>query len=112
MRSDIIPGALFPDYALPDQDGKIRKLSDIQGIDPLVLILARGHYCPKDAQQHFDLAAAQSKFNVSYVGLATISTDTVVVSREFRASVGATWPFLSDPRLLVRRTPHARGDLV
>ena len=41
MRSDIKPGGIFPDYALPDHTNVVRKLSEIQGDDPLVLTLAR-----------------------------------------------------------------------
>ena len=57
MRSDIKPGGTFPDYALPDHTNTVRKLSDIQGDDPLILTLARGGYCPKEHQQHLELAA-------------------------------------------------------
>ena len=52
MRSDITPGSTFPDYALPDHTDTVRKLSELQGDDPLILTLARGHYCPKEHQQH------------------------------------------------------------
>ena len=31
MRSDIIPGGIFPDYALPDHTGTVRTLSELQG---------------------------------------------------------------------------------
>jgi hypothetical protein len=48
MRSDIIPGARFPDYELPDQAGRSQRVSAVQGNDPLVLLLARGGYCPKE----------------------------------------------------------------
>ena len=48
MRSDIVPGAVFPDYELPDHTTKRRKLSELQGQDPMVLVLGRGGYCPKD----------------------------------------------------------------
>lgn len=48
MRSDIVPGGVFPDYELPDQTNIMRKLSELQGDDPLILTLARGHYCPKE----------------------------------------------------------------
>ena len=57
MRSDIVPGGVFPDYELPDHTGDLRKLSALQGDDPLILTLARGHYCPKEHQQHLELAA-------------------------------------------------------
>src|SRR6185295_3750267 len=61
MRSDIVPGGAFPDYQLPDHTGNLRKLSELQGDDPLILTLARGHYCPKEHQQHLELAAFYPK---------------------------------------------------
>jgi peroxiredoxin len=48
MRPDIVPGGVFPDYELPDHTSTLRKLSELQGDDPLILTLARGHYCPKE----------------------------------------------------------------
>ena len=39
MRPDIVPGALFPDYELSDHRGTHRRLSELQGGDPLVLVL-------------------------------------------------------------------------
>jgi peroxiredoxin len=44
MRSDIAPGGVFPDYELPDHEKVTRTLSELQGDDPLVLMLSRGHY--------------------------------------------------------------------
>jgi hypothetical protein len=48
MRSDIVPGALLPDYELTDHTAKRRKLSELQGQHPMVLVLSRGGHCPKD----------------------------------------------------------------
>ena len=44
MRSDIVPGAVFPDYSLLDHTDTLRSLSELQGEDPLVLTLSRGHF--------------------------------------------------------------------
>jgi peroxiredoxin len=44
MRADMQPGATFPDYELPDQTGRKRKLSDIQLVNPLIVHLSRGHF--------------------------------------------------------------------
>ena len=71
MRSDIVPGGMFPDYELPDQTSTLRKLSELQGDDPLILTLARGHYCPKEHQQHLELAAFYPKIAVAYTQIAT-----------------------------------------
>jgi len=96
MRADIAPGGTFPDYELTDHTKTRRRLSELQGDDPLILVLARGHYCPKDHQQHLELAAAYSKIAVAYTQIVTISTDNILETCEFRASVGAQWTFLSD----------------
>src|ERR671932_241264 len=103
MRADSVPGARFPDYELIDQDKQRRRLSQIQGHDPMIVPLSRGHYCPKDHQQHLELAANYPKIAVAYTKVATIATDPHHTLQEFRASVGAQWPFLSDPERVVQR---------
>jgi peroxiredoxin len=75
MRHDLVPGAVFPDFHLPDHAGTTRRLSELQGDDPLVLTLSRGHYCPKEHQQHLDLAAFYPRIAVAYTQIVTISTD-------------------------------------
>ena len=96
MRDDMAPGGTFPDYELTDHTKTQRKRSELQGSDPMILVLSRGHYCPKDHQQHLELAAAYPKIAVAYTKVVTISTDNIAESREFRASLGAQWTFLSD----------------
>src|SRR5437764_2360239 len=103
MRPDIVPGGAFPDFALPDHLGTVHTLSDLQGRDPLILTLARGNYCPKEHQQHLELAAHYPKVAVGYTQIATIATDDHHTLQEFRASVGAQWTFLSDPGRTVQQ---------
>ena len=103
MRSDIVAGGTFPDYRLPNHTGTPRSLSELQGPDPMLLMLSRGHYCPKEHQQHLELAANYPKIAVSYTAVATIATDEHHTLQEFRASVGAQWPFLSDPGRIVQK---------
>jgi peroxiredoxin len=97
MRSDIVPGAVFPDYALSDHRGVHRKLSELQQQDPLVLVLSRGGFCPKERRQHEGLVQVHREMQVGYCRLVTISTDNLLETNEFRAGVGAHWTFLSDP---------------
>ncbi len=97
MRTDIVPGAVFPDYELPDHRGKHRTLSELQQGDPLVLVLSRGGFCPKERRQHEGLLQLHREAQVGYCRLVTISTDNLLDTNEFRAGVGARWPFLSDP---------------
>lgn len=96
VRADIAPGGTFPDYELADHTTIRRKLSALQGSDPMIVVLSRGHYCPKDYKQHLELAAVYSEIAVAYTQIVTISTDNILETREFRASVGAQWTFLSD----------------
>jgi peroxiredoxin len=103
IRSDIVPGGIFPDYELPDHEKATRRLSELQGDDPLILTLARGLYCPKEHQQHLELAANYSKIAVAYTQIATIATDDDHELKEFRASVGAQWTFLADPGRIVQK---------
>jgi peroxiredoxin len=103
MRSDIQPGAVFPDYELPDHTDVPRKLSELQGDDPLILTLSRGHYCPKEHQQHRQLAAFFPQVAVAYTQMVTITTDEHHVLQEFRAALGAQWTFLADPARIVQQ---------
>ena len=96
MRADIVPGGTLPDYELTDHTKSRRILSELQGIDPMILVLARGHFCPKDHQQHLGLAAFYPQIAVAYTQIVTIATDNILELNEFRASVGAQWTFLSD----------------
>ena len=118
MRPDIEPGAVFPDYELPDHTNATRQLSELLGEDPLILTLTRGHYCPKEHQQHQQLAMFFPQVAVAYTQMVTISTDEHHELQKFRASLGAQWTFLSDPGRIVQQDldiqeytdPRARPD--
>jgi len=103
MRSDIVPGAKFPDYELSDHTGKHRKLSELQGPDPMILVLGRGGYCPKDRRQAEGLVQLHHELEVGYCRLVTITTDNITDTNEYRTGVGAHWPFLSDARRIVQK---------
>jgi integrase len=59
--------------------------------------------CPKEHQQHLELAAFYPKIAGAYTQIATIATDDHYTLQEFRASVGAEWTFLSDPERKVQK---------
>ena len=75
-RADIVPGATFPDYELPDHTGTLRRLSLLQGSDSTVLTLNRGVYCPKDRQQLQELVPFHAKMRVGFARLVTITPRT------------------------------------
>src|SRR5437763_15452288 len=103
MRSDIVPGARLPDYELTDHTAKRRKLSELQGQHPMVLVLSRGGFCPKDRRQAELLVQLHREMEVGYCRLVTISTDNITQTNEYRSGVGAHWPFLSDAGRIVQK---------
>jgi peroxiredoxin len=103
MRADIIPGVIFPDYELTDHAAKRRKLSDLQGPDPMILVLGRGGFCPKDRRQAEGLVQLHREIEVAYCRLVTISTDNLLETNEYRTGVDAHWPFLSDAGRTVQK---------
>jgi peroxiredoxin len=103
MRPNIAPGYKFPDFELPDHTGRRSKLSDQQGNDPLILLLSRGGYCPKERRQHEGLLQLHREMELGYSRLVTLSTDDLRATIEFRAGVGAHWPFLSDHSRIVQK---------
>ena len=103
MRSDIEVGRTFPDYELPDQDAAQRRLSDLQGSNPMVLHLSRGGFDPKEHCFLDRLVDATLDFRVGYTRVVVISTDNQLEINEFRDSVGAQFPFLSDPERTLQK---------
>jgi peroxiredoxin len=89
MRSDMVPGAVFPDYELSDHTAKRRKVSELQGQHPMVLVLSRGGFCPKDRRQAELLVQLHRELEVAYCRLVTISTDNITETNEYRTGVGA-----------------------
>ncbi len=65
MRADIAPGQTFPDYELTDHTKTRRKLSELQGNDPMILVLSARALLPEDHQQHLELAAFYPKIAVA-----------------------------------------------
>src|SRR5438552_19052858 len=96
MRPDIVPGAVFPDYELSDHTGKRRKLSELQEQDPMVLVLSRGSFCPKDRRQHEGLVLLHREIEVGYCRLVKISNEDHNETNETRIGVDAYRQLLND----------------
>jgi len=103
MREDIKIGNRFPDYELPDHTGKKHKLSELQGNDPVALVLARGGYCPKEHLQHVWMTQMEPEIKVSYCRFITVSTDNFLETMEWKGRLGAHWIFLSDQERIIQK---------
>lgn len=103
MATELKPGLTLPDYELPDHTGVPRRLSLLQGGDPMVLVLSRGHFCPKDRQQLLGLREFSQHCVVGFTQLVTVTTDTLLQLNELRMGVGADWVFLSDEQRRIQQ---------
>lgn len=103
MRADIKPGATFPDYELPDHMGRKRKLSFLQGDDPMIVTLLRGMFCPKDRHFLHSLVEFSPRLSVGYATMVSITTDNFMGINELRQGVNAQWPFLYDEKRIIQK---------
>lgn len=103
MREDIRVGNLFPDYELPDQSKTERKLSFLQGDNPMVLMLCRGLFCPKDRIFLHEMVQFAPLCMVGYVSLVTITTDDFMGINDLRQGTNANWPFLYDDKRIIQK---------
>jgi peroxiredoxin len=103
MNSKIAVGQTFPDYELPDHTKTRRKLSDLQGkADPMLVVLIRGFFCPKDREQLKELTRFHPQLVVGSCHLVVITTDDWHTTNNLRQQIGACYPFLYDERKQVR----------
>src|SRR2546428_11165861 len=91
-----MPGDRLTDFELADHNGNPRRLSELLAGDPAVLQFYRGFWCPKDQAQFRGLVQLQSKVEVAYTRVISVSVDPPEVEAAFRAGIGARWTFLSD----------------
>src|SRR3954464_5492056 len=97
MRPDIVSGALFPDYELSDHHGMRCTILALQGGDPLVLVLSRGGFCPKERRQHERLLQLHREMQVGYSRPVTISTDNLLERMSVALQSGEDGPFCPTP---------------
>lgn len=102
MRSDIVSGARFPDYELPDEIGVLHKLSALQGDDPMVLHLSRGEHCPRERQHHRELLKFHEWCAVAFTSLVSLLPNDQHETYKLKSSTGANWTFLADEEFVVQ----------
>jgi peroxiredoxin len=104
MLKDLRPGDTFPDFELPDETGAPRRLSELQGKNPMVLLLARGEHCPRERQHQRELLRFHEWCATALTELVTIVPNDLHTTRKLRTSTGAHWTYLADVDLEVQRT--------
>jgi peroxiredoxin len=110
MSEILVPGAVLPDFELPDQSGMLRRLSELQGGDPMILLLSRGEHCPRERQHQREMVKFYEWCAVAFTQLVTILPNDVHDTNKLRISTGAYWTFLSDGKLEVQRGLDIKED--
>jgi len=103
MRANIVAGAVFPDYELTDHTVERRKLSDLQGPDPMILVLSRGGFCPRDIRQAEGLVELTARRK-----LVTLASSPSAPTTCSRRTITAAVPALIGPFYPIRRARFKR----
>ena len=74
MATKLKPGMTVPDFELPDENGELHKLSELQGEDPMILMLGRGEHCPRERQHQKELIKLYEWCAVGFANILTISS--------------------------------------
>jgi peroxiredoxin len=108
MLKNLEPGDVFPDFELPDENGDLHRLSELQGDDVLVLMLGRGEHCPRERQHQRELLKLAEWSSVAFTQLVTVLPNDLHDVYKLKISTGAHWTFLADADLELQATLDIR----
>ncbi len=92
------PGDRFPDFALADQTGAIRRGPAGGDSGATLVYVYRGDYCPFARYELHELTQYAGEFHRAGIGVVAISTDPVERSTKLASFLGTDIPLLSDAR--------------
>ena len=97
------PGSPFPNFSLPNQDGKTIKLSDFSGRWLVI------YFYPKDdtpgcTLQGRSFTATKADFDAAGITIVGVSADDVASHRNFCTKFAFTIDLLSDPSASLMRS--------
>ncbi len=108
MSQGLIPGAVLPDFELPDENGVMHRLSALQGDDSMVLMLGRGEHCPRERQHQFEMLKLQQWEPVAFTQMVTVLPNDLHDTYKMKIATGAQWTYLADADLEVQTALHIR----
>jgi peroxiredoxin len=97
-------GDSFPDFSLPDENGRVHRLSTLQGDDVLVLMLGRGEHCPRERQHQREMLRFHEWSSVAFTQMVTVLPNDLHDVYKLKISTGAHWTFLADRDLELQTT--------
>jgi peroxiredoxin len=104
MSKGLTPGDVLPDFTLPDENGKLHRLSTLQGDNCMVLMLGRGEHCPRERQHQFEMRQLAQWAPVAFTEMVTVLPGELHDVFKMKIATGAYWPYLCDIDLEVRST--------
>ena len=104
MSKNLEPGMVLPDFELPDENGALHRLSELQGDNCLVLMLGRGEHCPRERQHQREMLKFHEWCPVAFTEVVTVLPNDLHDTLKMRIATGAHWTFLADTELEVQRT--------
>ena len=72
MSKNLEPGTTLPDFELPDENGDLHRLSELQGDDAWSCMLGRGEHCPRERQHQRELLKFHEWCPVAFTELVTV----------------------------------------
>ena len=100
--SKIKMGMTLPDFELPDENGALHRLSELQGDDAMILMLGRGEHCPRERQHQREMLRLHEWASVAFTQLVTVLPNDVHDVYKLKISTGAHWTYLADSKLEVQ----------
>jgi peroxiredoxin len=92
-------GDSFPDFSLPDENGRVHRLSTLQDGDVMVLMLGRGEHCPRERQHQREMLKFHEWSSVAFTRTVTVLPNDLHDVYKLKISTGARWTFLADAEL-------------
>jgi peroxiredoxin len=108
VSKGLTPGDVLPDYELPDENGVLHRLSELQGDDLMVLMLGRGEHCPRERQHQFEMLRLQQWEPVAFTRMVTVLPNDLHDTYKMKISTGASWTYLADKDLDVQSAHDIR----
>lgn len=90
------PGAPFPDFALPDERGRIWRFAAMREDRPMIVALHRGGWCDFCQITLEALAEAQERVAAAGGGVVAVAPQRAVFAKAHLAGAGARFPMLCD----------------
>jgi peroxiredoxin Q/BCP len=104
-------GELAPDFELPDQDGRKRRLADLQGGKPLILYFYPADFTPGCTREACDLRDLHTQILSAGLRVIGVSPQSPDSHRRFRDEHSLPFMLLSDEEKVAIKAYGVDGPL-